>query len=89
MKIHLRYSWVNLWGANPPPPPPYRNVLYIITYVINLKRKISQNQGGGVQPPLIYLPQIQGGLRPTPHFSAPDAGPIFIQQYYNYAHSYF
>ena len=40
-------SWINLRGA--------RNNLYIITYVINLKKK-SQNQGGGgVQPSLIYL----------------------------------
>ena len=59
MKIHLLYSWINLRGANPPPLP-YRNNLYKITYVINFSR-YSLKIRGGVQPPLIYLPQVHGG----------------------------
>ena len=67
MKIHLLYSCINLRGANPPPPP-YRNNLYKITYVINFSRYSLKIRGGGVQPPLIYLPQVQGGVatRPPP-----------------------
>ena len=52
-----------------PPPPPYRNNLYKITYVINFSRYSLKIRGGGVQSPLIYLPQVQGGgvaTRPPP-----------------------
>ena len=52
-------SWINLRGA--------RNNLYIITYVINLKKK-SQNQGGGgFNPPLSIYCKVRGVATPPPH----------------------
>ena len=66
-------SWINLRGA--------RNNLYIITYVINLKKK-SQNQGGGGST-LPYLSIVKsGGLRPPnpppPHFGAPGSAVVNV-----------
>ena len=67
MNLHLLYSWINLWGSN----PPYRNNLYIIPYVINLKKIILKSN----EPPPPYLSTANSrGVEtppPTPYFSAP------------------